>query len=64
MSAVLGALGGIGGGLLSAIGSIGSVLIDIAKYLFEIVAKMANWFMENPEKGLVGVGILWALLSP
>jgi len=64
MSAILGALGGIGGGLLSAIGGIGAVLVDIAKYLFEIVVKMANWFIENPEKGLVGVGILWALLSP
>jgi len=61
MSAILGA---IGGGLISAVGSIGAVLLEIAKYLFELTMKIANWFIENPEKGLIGVGILWALLTP
>jgi hypothetical protein len=61
MSAILSA---IGGGLISAVGSIGAVLLEIAKYLFELAIKIANWFIENPEKGLVGIGILWALLAP
>ena len=61
MSAILGA---IGGGLLTAISGIGTVLLEIAKYLFELTIKIANWFIENPEKGLIGVGILWALLAP
>ena len=55
---------GITSSILSAIGSIGAILIEIAKYLFEMVIKIANWFIENPEKGLIGVGILWSLLSP
>ncbi|MEM1725150.1 MAG: hypothetical protein QXW71_05220 [Thermoplasmata archaeon] len=61
MSAIL---GGVATGLLSAFSVIGAYIFEVVKYIVNLIKEISKWFLSNPEKALMSLGVMWILLSP
>lgn len=61
MSAVLSTLAT---GLFSAFSVIGAYIFEVVKYIVNFIKDVSKWFLSNPERALMSLGIMWILLSP